>query len=137
MFIGLYCCLLVRVQPLSLAWADLHHTDSLWALFQGPIVEFQLGYPIFYLGTSEIFPSTQGLFIINLINNLGLKLVNSINRGLNFPTDLKLSCHLQICDYRIDWDLEVNQPIAINYYPVCSFLNKSIAQFFWFFFILI
>ena len=58
MFIGLYCCLLVRVQPLSLAWADLHHTDSLWALFQGPIVEFWLGYPIFYLGTSEIFPPT-------------------------------------------------------------------------------
>jgi len=28
----------------------------------------------------------QELFIINLINNLGLKLVNSINRGLNFPT---------------------------------------------------
>ena len=28
----------------------------------------------------------QGLLIINLINNLGLKLVNSINRGLNFPT---------------------------------------------------
>ena len=30
----------------------------------------------------------QGLFIINLIKNLGLKLVNSINRGLNFPTAL-------------------------------------------------
>ena len=28
----------------------------------------------------------QDLFIINLINNLGLKLVNSINWGLNFPT---------------------------------------------------
>ena len=58
MFIGLYCCLLARVQPLSLAWADLHHTDSLWTLFQGPIVEFWLDYLIFYLGTSEIFPST-------------------------------------------------------------------------------
>ena len=58
MFIGLYCCLLVRMQPLSLAWADLHHTDSLWTLFQGPIVEFWLDYLIFYLGTSEIFPST-------------------------------------------------------------------------------
>ena len=53
-----YCCLLVRVQPLFLAWADLHHTDSLWALIQGPIVEFWLGYPIFYLGTSE-FPPQQ------------------------------------------------------------------------------
>ena len=58
MFIGLYCCLLVRVQPLSLAWADLHHIDSLWALFQGPIVEFRLGCPIFYLGISEISPPT-------------------------------------------------------------------------------
>ena len=58
MFIGLYCCLLVRVRPLSLAWADLHHTDSLGALFQGSIIEFRLGYPIFYLGTSEIFPPT-------------------------------------------------------------------------------
>ena len=28
----------------------------------------------------------QVLFLINLINNLGLKLVNSINQGLNFPT---------------------------------------------------
>ena len=28
----------------------------------------------------------QGLFIINIINNLGLKLINSINRGLNFLT---------------------------------------------------
>ena len=27
----------------------------------------------------------QGLFIIDLISNLGLKLVNSINRCLNFP----------------------------------------------------
>ena len=47
------------MQPLSLTWADLHHIDSLWALFQGPIVEFRLRYPIFYLGTSEIFPPTK------------------------------------------------------------------------------
>ena len=53
MFIMLYCCLLVRVQSLSLAWADFHHTDSFWALFQRPIIEFQLGYPIFYLGSSK------------------------------------------------------------------------------------
>ena len=58
MFIGLYCCLLVRVQPLSLTWADLHHTDSLWDLFQRPMFEVRLGYPIFYLGTLELFPST-------------------------------------------------------------------------------
>ena len=59
MFIVLYCCLLVRVQPLSLAWADLHNTKSLWALFQGLIVKFRLGYPIFYLGLSKF--STQQL----------------------------------------------------------------------------
>ena len=64
MFIGFYCCLLVMVQPLSLAWADLHHTDSLWALFQGPIVEFRLGYSIFYLGTSEIFTPTNITLLI-------------------------------------------------------------------------
>ena len=58
MFIELYCSLLIRLQPLSLAWADLHHTDSLWALFQEPVVEFRLGYPIFYLGTSKFSPST-------------------------------------------------------------------------------
>ena len=52
----LHCCLLVRVQPLSLAWVDLHHTDSLWALFQGPIVKFRLGYLIFYLGISKSPP---------------------------------------------------------------------------------
>ena len=28
----------------------------------------------------------QDLFIIDLINNLGLKLINFINWGLNFPT---------------------------------------------------
>ena len=50
------CCLLVRVQPLSLAWAGLHDTKSLWALFQEPIVEFQFDYPIFYLGTSKFSP---------------------------------------------------------------------------------
>lgn len=27
---------------------------------------------------------------------------------------------LQIRDFRSDWDLEVNQPIAGNYYPVCE-----------------
>ena len=59
MFIGLYYCLLVTVQPLSLAWLDLHHTDSLWASFQGSVFEFRLGYPIFYLGTSEISPPTN------------------------------------------------------------------------------
>ena len=66
MFIGLYCCLFVRVQPLSLTWADLHHTDSLWALFQGPIVEFRLGYPIFYLGTLEISPLTHIKFTLTI-----------------------------------------------------------------------
>ena len=48
MFIVFYCYLLVRVQPLSLVWVDSHHTKSIWALFQGPIIEFWLGYPIFY-----------------------------------------------------------------------------------------
>ena len=52
----LCCCLLVKVQHLSLAWAGLHDTESLWALFQEPIVEFRLGYPIFYLGTSKFSP---------------------------------------------------------------------------------
>lgn len=28
----------------------------------------------------------------------------------------------QIRDYRTDWDLEVNQPVAGNYYPVCEHL---------------
>ena len=60
MFIGLYCCFLVRVQSLSLVWADLHHTDNLWVLFQGLIVEFQLDYPIFYLGTSKFSPKHFG-----------------------------------------------------------------------------
>ena len=55
-FIGFYCCLLVKVQPLSLTWAGLHDTENLWALFQGPIVEFRLSYPIFYLRTSKFSP---------------------------------------------------------------------------------
>ena len=59
MFIVLCCCLLVRVQPLSLAWAGLHDTESLWALFQEPIVEFRLGYCICYLGTSTFSPQQR------------------------------------------------------------------------------
>ena len=35
----------------------------------------------------------QVLFIINLINNLGLKLVNSFNWGLNFPTPSYAALH--------------------------------------------
>ena len=47
-------------------------------------------------------------FLINLINNLTLKLVNSINRDLNFPTVtneltlLDLPCHLVPCRTRLD-----------------------------------
>ena len=55
----LYCCLLVIVQPPSLAWADLHNDESLWALFQRPIVEFRLGYLIFSLGTLKFPLSTN------------------------------------------------------------------------------
>lgn len=29
------------------------------------------------------------------------------------------SKYLQILDFRADWDLQVNQPVAGNYYPVC------------------
>ena len=56
MFIVFYCYLLVRVQPLSFAWTNLHNFKNLWALFQGSIVKFRLGYPIFYLGTSKFSP---------------------------------------------------------------------------------
>ena len=41
---------------------------------------------IFSLHDFDVCLVLQVLFLINLINNLGLKLVNSINRGLNFPT---------------------------------------------------
>ena len=46
---------------------------------------------IYYFAVLDIDISFfyQGLFIINLINNLSLKLVNSINRGPNFPTMMK------------------------------------------------
>ena len=65
MFIVLCCCLLVKVQPLSLAWVGLHDIESLWVFFQEPIIEFQLGYPIFYLGTSIFYGQlmTFNLFI--------------------------------------------------------------------------
>ena len=87
MFIVLYYCLLIRVQPLSLAWADLHNTESFWALFQGLIVKFQLGYTIFYLGLLNF--STQQLpfqahklstsfgsraHYTNLVGHLGMKI---------------------------------------------------------------
>ena len=41
---------------------------------------------IFPLHDIDVCLFLQVLFIINLINNLGLKHVNSINRGLNFST---------------------------------------------------
>lgn len=34
---------------------------------------------------------------------------------------LMLSNDLQIRDFRTDWELQVNQPVAGNYYPVCLF----------------
>ena len=69
MFIVLYCCLLVMVQLLSLAWADLHNTESLWDLFQGSIIEFLLGYPIYYLGISKFSPQ-QGATFISCLDRL-------------------------------------------------------------------
>lgn len=36
---------------------------------------------------------------------------------------------LQIRDYRTDWDLEVNEPVAGNYYPVCF---SGCANFFFY-----
>ena len=74
MFIVFYYCLHVRVQPPSLAWAGLHDIKSLWALFLGPIVEFRLGYPISYLGTSKNFLSTEGLGTLGRLGLEGLLL---------------------------------------------------------------
>lgn len=38
-----------------------------------------------------------------------------------------VQCHclidLQIRDFRTDWDLQVNQLVAGNYYPVCLFMS--------------
>ena len=88
MFIGLYCRLLVRVHPLSLAWANLHHTDSLWALFQGLIVEFRLGYPIFYLGTSEIFSSTYMYLDQVIIEFLSYKKKKKLPQITYYPINI-------------------------------------------------
>ena len=67
MFIMLYCCLLVRVQPLSLAWADLHHTNSLWALFQGPSLSFGLATLYSIWGHQKFSPKQQWFSILQLI----------------------------------------------------------------------
>ena len=86
MFIGLYCCLLVRVQSLSLTWAGLHNTKSLWALFQWPIVDFWLGYPIFYLGTSKFSPQQHVKLILQCISYLTYHDINSfINKFIVLP----------------------------------------------------
>ena len=47
-----------------------------------------ISYLIYYSITHDIDICLfeQGLFIMDIINNLGLKSVNSINRDLNFPT---------------------------------------------------
>jgi hypothetical protein len=52
---------------------------------------------------------------------------------VHFPlSSLNDSSYLQIRNYRTDWDLEVNQPIAGNYYPVSFsfFQNIFITHFF-------
>jgi hypothetical protein len=35
------------------------------------------------------------------------------------------SIFFQVRDSRTDWELQVNQPIAGNYYPVCFFCKAS------------
>ena len=68
--LGFIAVFLLGVQPLSLAWAGLHDTKSLWTLFQELIVEFRLSYPIFYLGTSKFSPQQTNVMddVENLFN---------------------------------------------------------------------
>jgi len=73
--------------------------------------------------TNKIHPSTprQACFFNNFMILLcHWKYVNSNNvltGGDNFI--------LQIRDYRADWHLEVNQPVAGNYYPVCLYCKQN------------
>ena len=42
----------------------------------------------------------------------------TVNLVLNLVPNLIFSNDLQIRDFRTDWELQVNQPVAGNYYPV-------------------
>ena len=106
MFIVLYCCLLVRMQPPSLTWAGLHDTKSLWALFLGSIVEFWVGYSIFYLGTSKIFPLTTvfHIYFLPIFFFYNIKYINTLalqihHKGFNFTYSLTFDVITKYCLY--------------------------------------
>jgi hypothetical protein len=46
----------------------------------------------------------------------------------NVQSHVVLRVVLQIRDYRKDWNLEVNEPIAGNYYPVCFLCHLSFSK---------
>ena len=72
-----------------LAWADLHDTESLWALFQGPIVEFRLGYPIFYLRASKFYPRHYVSSCNKFKHKWPLVLRMTRHQSVNLPLDLQ------------------------------------------------
>ena len=64
----------------------------------------------------------QDLFTINIINNLGLKFVNSINQGLNFPTKMIYEVLVFIFIYLFIYFRNKKYPIELNYYATPSLL---------------
>ena len=122
----LYCCLLVRVQPLSLAWVDLHYTDSHWASFQGPIIEFRLGYPIFYLGTSEIFPPTGCKSSLSIFHWLHLALDYVLRYSLKFHLFLSLLTPLVMAGSTTTSSIEYKRA---NVKPGITLLLSGLSSF--------
>ena len=70
-------------------WSVLHKTESLWALFQGLIVEFRLGYPIFYLRTSKFYPRHYVSSCNKFKHKWPLVLRMTRHQSVNLPLDLQ------------------------------------------------
>lgn len=59
-----------------------------------------------------------------------LKKIALMRTLCSFPLrfNLILLIDLQVRDFRPDWDLEVNQPVAGNYYPVCFIFPLEMVE---------
>ena len=61
MFIGLYCCLLVRVQPLSLAWWTYTTSIAFGLYFKGSSLSFGLATPYFIWEHQKFSPQQKAV----------------------------------------------------------------------------
>lgn len=72
----------------------------------------------YHTATSQTLARQDMTLFLNSLDKI-CKYLETVGRQQIYQ--LKDMFWLQIRDYRADWDLEVMQPIAGNYYPACFF----------------